>query len=137
MIPPPNTGLSGLPSLMDVDASNNNASNISMELKNFPNDKEYDVIVTAITNEDSSEMFFYDLIKNPLDYQNPNDSKGGNKALVIILIVIIVILILVFGVLFFRMKKENADLNDKINTMSGYNLASEEGNENLNYNAQK
>ena len=120
-----------------VFQGNNNASNISMELKNFPNDKEYDVIVTAITNEDSSEMFFYDLIKNPLDYQNPNDSKGGNKALVIILIVIIVILILVFGVLFFRMKKENADLNDKINTMSGYNLASEEGNENLNYNAQK
>ena len=57
-----------------------------MELKDFLNDKEYDVIVTVITNKNSSEMFFYDLIKNPLNYNKPNESNGGNKAIVIILV---------------------------------------------------
>ena len=118
-----------------VYKGNTNNSDFSMELKDFPNDKEYDVIVTAITNEDSSEIFFYGLIKNPLDKKSQN-YPGINKVLIIILIVIIVSIIGVFGFLFFKMKKENSDLHDKINQMSGYNLNTDEYNEDLNYHFQ-
>ena len=121
---------------MSIIFRNINNSDFSMELKDFPNDKEYDVIVTAITNEDSSEIFFYGLIKNPLDKKSQN-YPGINKVLIIILIVIIVSLIGVFGFLFFKMKKENSDLHDKINQMSGYNLTTDENNEDLNYQLQK
>ena len=119
-----------------VYKGNTNNTDFSMELKDFPNNKEYDVIVTAITNEDSSEIFFYGLIKNPLDKKSQNYA-GGNKVLIIILIVIIVSLIGVFGFLFIKMKKENSDLHDKINQMSGYNLTTDENNEDLNYQLQK
>ena len=111
----------------------NSSDTFSMELNNFPIDKPCDIIVTAVTNEDSSDMFYYGLIKNP--FGNPT-GNNGNKVLVIILIIIILGITCAFAILFYRMKKENKDLNDKINRMSGYNIVTDDNTENLNYKAQ-
>ena len=101
-----------------------------MKLNDFPNDKAYNLIVSAITNEDYSEIFYYNVLKNPLKYSPPLSS--GTKLAIILLVVFIVVLICVFGYIFFKMRKDHQRFNDKINRMSGYNIVSEEP-ENLNY----
>ena len=103
---------------------------ITMKLNDFPNDKAYNLIVSAITNEDYSEIFYYNVLKNPLKYSPPLTS--GTKLAIILLVVFIVVLICVFGYIFFKMRKDPQRFNDKINRMSGYNIVSEEP-ENLNY----
>ena len=103
---------------------------ITMKLNDFPNDKAYNLIVSAITNEDYSEIFYYNVLKNPLKYSPPLSS--GTKLAIILLVVFIVVLICVFGYIFFKMRKDHQRFNDKINRMSGYNIVSEEP-ENLNY----
>ncbi len=108
-------------------------NNIKMKLDNFPNDKHYDVIVSAITNEDYSEIFYYNIVVNPLDYSTP--LTPGTKIAIILLIVFIVVLICIFGFIFYKMRMENKDLNDRINRMSGYNVVSDDP-ENLNYHKQ-
>ena len=109
-----------------------------MNLTDFPKDKEYYIIINAITNEDSNEIFYYNITKNPMDVEEKKDPPKNSrtpKAVIIILIIIIVGLIAGFGVLFYKMKAENADLQERINQMSGYNLANDSA-ENLNYNPQ-
>ena len=104
-----------------------------MKLDNFPNDTHYDVIVSAITNEDYSEIFYYNIVVNPLEYSTP--LTPGTKIAIILLIVFIVVLICIFGFIFYKMRMENKDLNDRINRMSDCNITSEEP-ENLNYHKQ-
>ena len=67
--------------------------------------------------------------------KEPPKNTRTPKTVIIILIIIIVGLIAGFGVLFYKMKAENADLQERINQMSGYNLANDSA-ENLNYNPQ-
>ena len=106
---------------------------IKIKLDNFPNDNYYDLVVCGITNEEHSELFLYNVLENPLNYDKPMGT--GPKIAIILLVIFIVLLIGIFGFIFFKMKKENADLNDRINRMSGYNVVSEDP-ENLNYHKQ-
>ncbi len=80
---------------------------IHMNLTDFPKDKEYIIIINAITNEDSNEIFYYNITKNPMgieEKKEPPKNTRTLKAVIIILIIIIVGLIAGFGVLFYKMK---------------------------------
>ena len=76
------------------------------------------------------KIFYYNVLKNLLKYSIPLSS--GTKLPIILLAVFIVLSICVFRFLFFKKRKDNNNLNERINRMSGYNIASEEA-ENLNY----
>ena len=122
-----------------------------MTLNDFPKGKEYYIVISAITNEDSSEMFYYNLIKNPLNdtietdeekkKQNKKDDKKGknrennerkNTVTILILIIILVGLILIFGIWFYKMRLVNRNLRERINLLSQCKLDQEE-NEDLYY----
>ena len=128
-----------------------NDSSINMTLNDFPKGKEYYIVISAITNEDSSEMFYYNLIKNPLNdtietdeekkKQNKKDDKKGknrennerkNTVTILILIIILVGLILIFGIWFYKMRLVNRNLRERINLLSQCKLDQEE-NEDLYY----
>ena len=91
-----------------------------MKLDNFPYNNTYDLVVSAITNEEHSELFFYNILENPLNNNKP--SSNGPKIAIILLIIFIILLIGIFGFIFFKKKKENSDLYNKINRMSGCNI---------------
>ena len=129
---------------------------INMTLYDFPKEKNYYIVISAITNEDSNEIFYYDLIKNPLigiietdkekekekekkkekekEKEKDRKSKGLNNfsAAIIILIIILIGFILILGIWFYKMRLDNKELRLKINQLSQYQLDKDE-DENLNY----
>ena len=128
-----------------------NDSSINMTLNDFPKGKEYYIVISAITNEDSSEMFYYNLIKNPLNdtietdeekkkkketddknRQASSKNERKNTVTIIILIIILVGLILIFGIWFYKMRIVNKNLRDRINMLSHCKIDQEE-NEDLYY----
>ena len=129
---------------------------INMTLYDFPKEKNNYIVISAITNEDSNEIFYYDLIKNPLngiietdkekekekekkkekekEKEKDRKSKGLNNfsAAIIILIIILIGFILILGIWFYKMRLDNKELRLKINQLSQYQLDKDE-DENLNY----
>ena len=133
-----------------------NDSIIKMTLNDFPKEKSYYIVINAVTQEDSSEMFYYNFIKNPLNISSEiedeeeeeegkgkkkkDNEKGNNnppfnkniKIAIIILIIILIGFILILAIWFYKMKLINDDLKERINRLSQYRLDQEE-NEDLNY----
>ena len=84
----------------------------TFEIKDYPKDQKYDLIVTAITREDS-EILYYDMIPNAFDY-------GVSKLNIIILILVIIIIVVVafLAIKVYLVSKEKEDYKKQIDQLS-------------------
>ena len=71
-----------------------------------------------MSNEQNREYYSYNIIDNPLNIKLSTLMNGGNVALIVILIFILIGVIGLIVFVYFKKKKENADLRQKVESIS-------------------
>ena len=91
---------------------------IHISIYNYKDDLPYILSIIAMSNEQNREYYSYNIIDNPLNIKLSTLMNGGNVALIVILIFILIGVIGLIVFVYFKKKKENADLRQKVESIS-------------------
>ncbi len=91
---------------------------IHISIYNYKDDLPYILSIIAMSNEQNREYYSYNIIDNPLNIKLSTLMSGGTVALIVILIFILIGMIGLITFVYFKMKKENADLRQKVESIS-------------------
>ena len=91
---------------------------IHISIYNYKDDLPYILSIIAMSNEQNREYYSYNIIDNPLNVKLSSGMSGGTVALIVILIFIVIGIIGLIAFVYFKMKKANADLRQKVESIS-------------------
>ena len=91
---------------------------IHISIYNYKDDLPYILSIIAMSNEQNREYYSYNIIDNPLNIKLSTLMNGGNVALIVILIFILIGVIGLIAFVYFKTKKENTDLSQKVESIS-------------------
>ena len=91
---------------------------IHISIYNYKDDLPYILSIIAMSNEQNREYYSYNIIDNPLNIKLSTLMSGGTVALIVILIFILIGMIGLIAFDYFKTKKENADLRQKVECIS-------------------
>ena len=85
---------------------------------NHKDDLPYILSIISMSNEQNREYYSYNIIDNPLNIKLSSGMSGGNVALIVILIFILIGVIGLITFVYFKTKKANTDLSQKVESIS-------------------
>ena len=91
---------------------------VHISIYNYKKDLPYILSVIAMSNEQNREYYSYSLLDNPLNVKLSTGMSGGTIALIVILIFIVIGVIGLIAFVYFKMKKANAELRQKVESIS-------------------
>ena len=91
---------------------------IHISIFHYKKDLPYILSIIAMSNEQNREYYSYNIIDNPLNVKLSSGMSGGTVALIVILIFILIGVMGLIAFVYFKMKKANADLRQKVESIS-------------------
>ena len=90
---------------------------IHISIYNYKDDLPYILSIITMSNEQNREYYLYNIIDNPLNIKLSSGMCGGTVALIVILIFILIGVIGLIAFVYFKTKKANADLRQKVESI--------------------